>query len=297
MFPYDGNNYNDLINRASEARRLAKKNGGNGYYYFTEQLNRNSLEFLCLSHQLRDAVVKNQFVLHYQPQLDLASGRVIGAEALIRWQHPTEGLLYPAKFIEIAEQTGLITDIGSWVLKEACHQAVTWQKNGIDYVVVSVNVSALQLRRGNMVTVVQTILDETGLEPCFLELELTESILIENIDQTVLQLNQLKALGIKLSIDDFGTGYSNLAYLHKFNIDKLKIDQSFVRNIDNPANQAIVKAIVQIGHALGYRVIAEGVETEAMKTHLLTSQCDEAQGYLFAKPIPSTLFYQFLLAH
>jgi EAL domain-containing protein (putative c-di-GMP-specific phosphodiesterase class I) len=294
IYPDDANKYEELIKKASEARRQAKKDGGNGYHYSTEQLNNNSLEFLRLSHELRDAVVKSQFVLHFQPQIDLSTGNLVGAEALIRWNHPTEGLIYPGRFIHIAEQTGLIAELGNWVLREACVHAVAWQRNGTQPIMMAVNVSALQLRRGDIVKIVQTILEETGLEPWFLELELTESILIENVDQTLTQLNELKQLGVNIAIDDFGTGYSSLAYLNKFNIDRLKIDQSFVQKIDNPANEAIIRAIVQMGHALGHRVIAEGVETESTKTLLVACQCDEAQGYLFAKPVPSEVFSQFV---
>lgn len=297
VFPSDANNYDDLVKRASEARRQAKKSGGNCYHFSCEQLNTDSLEFLRISHELRDALAENRFVLHYQPQIDLSTGRLVGAEALIRWKHPSQGLLYPGKFIDIAEQTGLIADIGNWVLKEACSQSVAWQKTGLPPIVIAVNVSALQFRRGDIVKIVESVLEESGLQPNLLELELTESILLENFEQTLGQLNELKALGVKLSIDDFGTGYSSLSYLNRLNIDKLKIDQSFVRQIGNPANDAIIRAIIQMGHAMGYRVIAEGVETETMKTYLIISQCDEAQGYLFAKPVANEAFLQFVLEH
>ncbi|WNB77473.1 bifunctional diguanylate cyclase/phosphodiesterase [Methylomonas koyamae] len=297
VYPDDGSHYDSLVMRASEARRKAKKDGGNGYRYCTEQLNSNSFEFLRLAHELRDAVSLEQFVLHFQPQIDLASGQLVGAEALVRWSHPRDGLVYPGRFIDIAEQTGLVAELGNWVLREACTQAAVWRTLGFGPIVTAVNVSALQLRRGDMVGVVENVLRQTGLPPHCLELELTESILIENVEQTLAQLNQLKQLGIKLAIDDFGTGYSSLAYLNKFNVDRLKIDRSFVGQIGNPANDAIIHAIVQMGHALGQRVIAEGVETAAMRAHLLDCHCDEAQGYLFAKPLPAAEFAKLLAGY
>ena len=273
----------------------AKKNGRNTYHYYTEKLNSNSLEFLHFSHGLRNAIKHEHFVLHYQPQYDLNSGTLIGAEALIRWQHPEEGLIFPGRFIDIAEKTGLIVEIGEWVLKEACRRAVAWQRAGYPPMVMAVNVSVLQLRRGNIKALIQNILRETGLAAEFLEIELTESILLDSIDQTLIMLKELKDLGIKLAIDDFGTGYSSLAYLKKFRIDKLKIDQSFVRDIaNNPNDAAIILAIVQMAHALNLKVIAEGVENEEMLTHLLSCHCDEAQGYHFAKPMTAEAFAQML---
>ncbi len=295
LYPDDGDNFDTLLKQANVAMQQAKKNGRNTYHYYTEKLNSNSLEFLHFSHGLRNAIKHEHFVLHYQPQYDLNSGTLIGAEALIRWQHPEEGLIFPGRFIDIAEKTGLIVEIGEWVLKEACRQAVAWQRAGYPPMVMAVNVSVLQLRRGNIKALIQNILRETGLAAEFLEIELTESILLDSIDQTLIMLKELKDLGIKLAIDDFGTGYSSLAYLKKFRIDKLKIDQSFVRDIaNNPNDAAIILAIVQMAHALNLKVIAEGVENEEMLTHLLSCHCDEAQGYHFAKPMTAEAFAQML---
>lgn len=295
VYPTDGNDFEKLFGRARKAMSQAKEEGRNTARFFTEKLNNDSLHYLNIAYGLREALAQHQFELHYQPQISLNSAQVIGAEALIRWQHPQNGLQPPAQFISIAEQTGLIVDIGAWVIEEACRQAMEWQKNGLPALSMAVNVSAVQFRRGNLDKVIIKALEKTGLEPRLLELELTESILVEDIDHLLAQLDVLKQLGVKLAIDDFGTGYSSLAYLKKFNIDRLKIDQSFVRDINtDPNDAAIVRAIVQMAHTLNLDVIAEGVEDEAMLKHVRESGCDEVQGYLFSKPLSANDFAAFM---
>jgi diguanylate cyclase (GGDEF)-like protein/PAS domain S-box-containing protein len=298
VYPTDGNDFEKLFGRARKAMSQAKEEGRNTARFFTEKLNTDSLHYLNIAYGLREALAQHQFELHYQPQISLNSAQVIGAEALIRWHHPQNGMQPPAQFIAIAEQTGLIVEIGEWVIEEACRQAMEWQKNGLPALSMAVNVSAVQFRRGNLAKVIIKALERTGLNPQLLELELTESILVEDIDHLLAQLDVLKQLGIKLAIDDFGTGYSSLAYLKRFNIDRLKIDQSFVRDINtDPNDAAIVRAIVQMAHTLNLEVIAEGVEDEAMLKHLRECGCDEVQGYLFSKPLPAQAFQTFINSH
>lgn len=295
VYPTDGQDFEVLFGRARKAMALAKEEGRNTARFFTDKLNTDSQHYLYIAHGLREALVQQQFLLHYQPQISLKNSQVIGAEALIRWHHPQNGMQSPGQFIAVAEQTGLIVEMGEWIIHEACRQAMAWQQLGLPPLTMAVNVSAVQFRRGNLNQVVIQALQKTGLDPQLLELELTESILLEDVDQMVVQLDELKSLGVKLAIDDFGTGYSSLAYLKKFNIDRLKIDQSFVRDINkDPNDAAIVLAIVQMAHTLNLDVIAEGVEDEAMLKHLRESGCDEVQGYLFSKPLPANDFGTFL---
>lgn len=296
VYPDDGGDFETLMKRADKAMYQAKDAGRNTYRYFTEQLNSDSLEFMRITHELREAVKCKQFAVHFQPQIDLATGDVVGAEALVRWNHPVEGLIPPGRFISIAEQTGLIVEIGEWVLHEACRQAMAWRRSGLPPLVMAVNMSAVQFKRGNVENVVHSALQSSGLEPQYLEIELTESILLHDMDYMLSLLNSLKDIGLKLAIDDFGTGYSSLAYLKKFKIDRLKIDQSFVRDIaSDPNDAAIVRAIVQMAHTLNLRVIAEGVENQEMLHYLSSCRCDEVQGYHFAKPMPPDAFTAFIL--
>lgn len=295
VYPTDGHDFEKLFGRARKAMSQAKEEGRNTARFFTEKLNTDSLHYLNIAYGLREALAHHQFELHYQPQISLKDAQVIGAEALIRWHHPQNGMQPPAQFISIAEQTGLIVEMGEWIIEEACRQGMQWQKNGLPPLSVAVNVSAVQFRRGNLDKVIIKALEKTGLNPQLLELELTESILLEDIDHLLAQLDGLKKLGVKLAIDDFGTGYSSLAYLKKFNIDRLKIDQSFVRDINtDPNDAAIVRAIVQMAHTLNLEVIAEGVEDEAILKHLRDCSCDEVQGYLFSKPLPADAFEAFI---
>jgi len=243
------------------------------------------------------ALERHEFVLHYQPQMDLSNNAVIGAEALIRWQHPEFGLLPPGKFITLAEDSGLIVPIGEWALREACRQAMAWREQGLPDLVMAVNLSAIQFRRGNLEETVLSALKDSGLDPQFLELELTESILIGDTENVLQTVQRLKTLGVKLSLDDFGTGYSSLSYLKRFAVDKVKIDQSFIRDMDkNPSDAAIVRAIIQMSKSLGLRTIAEGIEEEHLVKYLQIYHCDEAQGYYYSRPIPSDDFVQWVLA-
>ncbi len=295
VYPDDGGNFETLMMRADKAMYQAKDAGRNTYRYFTEQLNNDSLEYMRITHELREALKLEQFAVHYQPQIDLSTGEIIGAEALVRWHHPIEGMIPPGRFIPIAEQTGLIVEIGEWILNEACRQAAAWRQAGLPPLVIGVNMSAVQFKRGNVETLVRGALEHSGLNPQQLEIELTESMLLHDLDYMLGLLESLKNIGLKLAIDDFGTGYSSLAYLKKFKIDRLKVDQSFVSDIaSNPNDAAIVRAIVQMAHTLNLRVIAEGVENREMLSYLSDCQCDQAQGYHFARPMPAEAFATFI---
>jgi EAL domain-containing protein (putative c-di-GMP-specific phosphodiesterase class I) len=249
-------------------------------------MNAQVVERLTLENSLRLALVKKELFLVYQPQMDIATGRIIGLEALLRWQHSKLGLVPPDKFIRIAENSGLIMPIGEWVLRTACSQARNWQDEGLPAVSVAVNVSAVQFRSAGFCELITRVLHETGLAPQYLELELTESLLLSSADVTFSVLHELKALGLTLAIDDFGTGYSSLSYLKHFPVSKLKIDRSFIRDVAvNPDDVAITTAIISMAKSLHLKVIAEGVEDEAQMSFLRALQCDEIQGYYFSKPL------------
>ena len=288
VFPDDGDNFDTLLQKADMAMYEAKAAGRNGYRFFSSEMNANALERLNMQNRLRRALERDEFQLHYQPQVDLDSGRIIGMEALLRWTSPDLGPVSPGKFIPIAEESGLIVQIGAWVLRTACRQNRSWQARGLPEVPVAVNLSALQFARGDLLDTVERALDDSRLPARFLELELTESILLHDADNIMASLRRLKNLGIKLSIDDFGTGYSSLSYLKRLAVDKLKIDQSFVRDIaSDPDDAAIVRAIIQMGHSLKLRTIAEGVEAVDQLAFLRAEGCEEGQGYLFGRPIPA----------
>ena len=295
LYPDDGQEFDILLQKADTAMYHAKEAGRNGHRFFTEQMNLKVVEHLKLETQLRRALDNNEFVLHYQPQIDLHDGRIVGAEALIRWNSPDEGMVSPAKFIPVAEETGLIVQIGAWVLNEACRQATAWQRSGLPPFVVAVNLSALQFRRMELVNTVINALVLSDLDSQWLELELTESILVQDTEVTLDSVRRLKALGVKLSVDDFGTGYSSLAYLKRFAVDKLKIDQSFVRDlVADPDDAAIVRAIIQMAHSLKLKTIAEGVESEESANLLRVFRCDEIQGYWLARPMPADALETFV---
>ncbi len=288
LYPDDGTDFDTLMKLADTAMYYAKDAGRNTYRFYTEQMNVNAMERLQWLNSLHQALDRNEFMLHYQPQFELATGNIIGVEALIRWNSPELGMISPSKFIPVAEDSGLIVPIGRWVLQEACRQNRAWQDAGHPPLTVSVNMSALQFRRGNVVETVTSILKATGLAPQWLELELTESILIHDIEQVLEIVRQLKAIGVKLAIDDFGTGYSSLAYLKRFAVDKLKIDQSFIRNLSvDTEDAAIVRSIIQLGHGLNLQIIAEGVESRDQVRYLQNEGCDQVQGYLYAHPLAS----------
>lgn len=291
LYPHDGRQFDTLLKLADTALHQAKDSGRNNYRFFVENMNANTQEQVKLQGQLHSAVKNQEFVLHYQPQIDIPTGRIIGAEALIRWQHPERGLVPPGMFISLAERSGLIIPIGAWVLIEACQQAQTWRELGLPMQAIAVNLSGLQFKRGNLLETVLEALRVSGLPAHHLELELTESILLQDIDTAIQMLYSLSEMGVKLSIDDFGTGYSSLSYLKRLAVNKLKIDQSFVRDLTkDPDDAAIVKAIIQLGHNLQLSVIAEGVETVEQLEFLRNYDCDEAQGYLISKPVPAAEF-------
>jgi diguanylate cyclase (GGDEF)-like protein/PAS domain S-box-containing protein len=298
FYPDDGEDFDSLLQKADTAMYYAKEAGRNAHRFFTEQMNQKVVEHLTLQTQLRRALENGEFVLHYQPQLDLQDGRIVGVEALIRWNSPHGGLISPGRFIPVAEDSGLIAPIGAWVLGEACRQAHAWQEAGLPPFVVAVNLSAMQFRRPELVNTVINALVLSDLDAQWLELELTESILIQDAEVTLDTVRRLKALGLKLSVDDFGTGYSSLTYLKRFAVDKLKIDQSFVRDLlSDPDDAAIVRAIIQMAHSLKLKTIAEGVESEELSNLLRLFHCDEIQGYWFARPMPADDLERFVREH
>jgi len=275
-----------LIKNADAAMYCAKDYGRNNFQFFTADMNAQAVERLALESGLRLALDRKELFLVYQPQMEIATGRIIGLEALLRWQHPELGLVPPDKFIRIAENSGLIMPIGEWVLRTACSQARKWQDEGLLALPVAVNVSAVQFRQPGFCELIGRVLWETGLAPQYLELELTESLLLSNADVTFSVLQDLRAMGLKLAIDDFGTGYSSLSYLKQFPVSKLKIDRSFIRDVaTNPDDTAITAAIIAMAKSLHLKVIAEGVENEEQMSFLRKHHCDEIQGYYFSKPL------------
>jgi len=296
LYPQDGTDVETLLKNADAAMYRAKEHGRNNFQFYTSEMNCMLNERLALEQNLRRAIDKREFVLHYQPKVDLRSGAVVGAEALLRWQHPERGLLLPDLFIPLAEETGLILPIGEWVLREACAQNRAWQAEGLKPIMVSVNVSARQFRQEGLVATVAGILAETGMDAVHLEMELTESMIMHNTEAAVATLRQLTELGVRLSVDDFGTGYSSLSYLKNLPIDTLKIDQSFVRDIvaGKSDHRVLARAIISIGHSLDLKVVAEGVETAAQTEYLKKHECDEVQGYYFGRPVPADQFRKVL---
>lgn len=284
IFPRDGDDSDTLMRNADSAMFQAKGKKTNTYQFFTEALHDEIIEKSNLEMELRRAQQKNQFELYYQPQIDLKSGALTGLEALIRWHHPTRGVISPARFIPIAEETGLIVSIGQWVLETACLQAKQWQHSGLPTIQMSVNVSLHQFKQLSFVDQVEATLLKTGLHPSHLNLEITESM-TSDVQNCKTTLQRLRELGVNVSIDDFGTGYSSLSYLSKFPITHLKIDQAFVQEL-SPSNRAIVKTIISLAKNLNLNVIAEGVETEEQADFLATLHCDEVQGYFYSKPLP-----------
>ncbi|HTY49623.1 MAG TPA: EAL domain-containing protein, partial [Steroidobacteraceae bacterium] len=294
LYPEDGTDAQTLLKHADSAMYRAKDSGRNNFQFFTPELNALMTERLEMETKLRRALERNQFCLHYQPRIDLATGRVVGAEALIRWNIPGEGLVLPGRFISLAEDTGLISPIGTWVLQEACAQNRAWQDAGLPPTVVSVNVSARQFRTANFVRIVADTLAATGLAPGYLEIELTESVM-HDAPQLVAMLGELKKLGVHIAIDDFGTGYSSLNSLKRFPVDRLKIDRSFVEHIATDSDDAaIVRTIIALGHNLGLKVLAEGVETIEQLGFLRRHGCEEVQGFYFNRPMSAEQFPEVL---
>lgn len=291
VYPTDGFDAVALIKKAETAMRNVKETGPNDYRFFTEDMNRRARQQQTIESGLRLGLQRKEFVLHYQPKLDLKSGKVVGVEALVRWDRPGHGLVYPSDFIPVAEDSGLIVPLSQWVLQEACQQACRWQAEGMRPLYLSVNVSAIDFRQRGFVEGIARTLKETGLDPTQLELEITESVLMQNIDTTVAILKAIKQQGIRLAIDDFGTGYSSLSYLQKFPVDVLKIDQSFVGDLSIDSNDAkLVSTIISLGKSLNLHIIAEGVETLEQLEFLKKHQCEEVQGYYFSKAVEPQAF-------
>jgi EAL domain-containing protein (putative c-di-GMP-specific phosphodiesterase class I) len=295
LCPLDGGAAEDLLRNADIAMYQAKRQGKGSYHFYTADMNDRIREQLELKEDMRRGIGNEEFVLHYQPKIDLKSGQLTGMEALVRWQHPERGILSPAVFIPLAEESGLISPLGEWILRTACRQTRAWQLAGLPDLRVAVNLSVRQFAQEDLVGVIERVLQETGLSAGHLELEITESMLMKDADHSVWNLFQLKQLGVTLSIDDFGTGYSSLSYLRHFPVGYLKIDRSFVRDATNNANDAaIVGAIISMAHQLGLKVVAEGVETEAHRALLHDYGCDQMQGYLISAPLPPQQFEQFV---
>ena len=291
IFPDDGDSVDVLLKNADTAMYHAKEHGRNNAQFYSNTFNAAAHERLILEGQLRYAIAREEFVVYYQPQIDLQTSGVIGAEALVRWQHPQRGLLPPAEFLPAAIDTGLIRAIDEWVLRTACRHNQAWQRRGKRPVHISVNLSHSLFHSNTLVSVVDEALHQTGLIPACLKLELTESIAMRNVDASIVMLTTLRAMGVQLSIDDFGTGYSSLSYLQRLPINMVKIDQSFIQEIMTQASPApIVRAIIAMAHSLNLLVLAEGVEQEAQRTLLLELGCDQAQGYIFGRPMPEEAF-------
>jgi EAL domain-containing protein (putative c-di-GMP-specific phosphodiesterase class I)/CheY-like chemotaxis protein len=290
IYPADGKDPGTLINHAEVALKNAKTTG-EPYLFYAPQMNSARAAKLALERELQAALAQGQFVMHYQPRVDLHNGEITSAEALIRWQHPQRGLLGPAEFIAVAEETGLIVPLGAWVIDAVCAQQAAWLAAGTAIVPVAINLSAVQLKKGQLLQTVQEKLAAHRLEQQYIEFELTETVVMDNPERAAGQLHALKKLGMRLSLDDFGTGYSSLAYLKRFPFDFVKIDRAFVSDVtSNPGDAAIATAIVGMAHSLNLRVIAEGVETEGQLRFLRKLGCDEIQGYYFSRPVPAPDF-------
>lgn len=286
LYPVDGDSPETLIRNADTALHFAKANGRNHYQFFAEAMSAAANKRLRTESELWQALAEEQLVLEYQPQVDLSSGRLVGMEALVRWQHPQLGLIAPADFIYVAEESGLILPLGNWVLLNACRQAKAWLDAGHELGEMAVNISAIQFRQPGFSQSVQAILLETGLPAARLELEITESTVMNSVDSSIKMLAELKQMGVKLAIDDFGTGYSSLSYLRQFSVDRLKIDRSFVADIGTDAGAAaLVSSIILLGDALGLQLIAEGVENEAQAEFLRVRHCQRAQGFHYSRPL------------
>ncbi len=288
IYPLDGEDIESLLKNSDAAMYHAKSSGKNNYQFYRKSMNAAALDKLTLENSLHRALERGELLLYYQPQIDLRKGKITGMEALMRWQHPEKGMIQPSEFIPIAEETGLIIPMSEWLLNTACVQNKAWQEEGLGPVRISVNLSAQQFKQDNLVHTVSRALNNSGLAPGWLELEITENIIMQNTQATLDTLHKLKGMGLNFAMDDFGTGYSSFAYLKKFPLDLIKIDQSFVKDITaNPDSAAIVTAIIAMTNSLKLSVIAEGVETEQQQTFLLEHGCYKMQGYLYSRPLPA----------
>ncbi len=288
IYPTDAENIDTLLKNADIAMYHAKDTGRNKFQFYSEEMNVSTMKRLTMEAELKKALERDEFVLYYQPQVEAETGTIVGLEALVRWEHPENGLLSPLEFITIAEETGLIIPLGEWVLQTACEQMQAWQQTGLTPLRISVNLSGRQFKQYDIIKSVQNILDATHLDPRYLELELTESVLMNDVEENISTLRKLKESGLKLSVDDFGTGYSSMSYLKRFPLDTLKIDRCFVKDImTDPNDAAITKAIIALAKSLNLKTIAEGVETEDQFTFLREEGCDQIQGYLISRPLPA----------
>jgi len=295
LFPEDGNNVDALLKNADTAMYRAKGQGRNNHQFYSADMSSRALERLKLETSLRHALEREEFILHYQPQLDLQTGRVIGNESLIRWNHPERGLIQPNDFIPLLEETGMIVPVGEWVIKTACAQNKAWQLANLPAIPVSINLSGWQFQDDSLIEKIDAALTETGLDPRYLDLEITESVLMENTQETMRIINTLSEMGIRFSVDDFGTGYSSLSYLKQFKIDTLKIDRSFIRDITtDPDDASIVTAIIVMAHSLNLSLVAEGVETKEQASFLRNLSCETVQGFLYHRPMPADQFEELL---
>jgi len=290
LFPNDGNDVT-LIENAEAAMFNAKEKGGNCYQFFAPDMNASALQRMTLENNLRRALEQEEFLIHYQALVDPGASQVVGAEALLRWKHPEMGMISPTVFIELAEESGIILSLGEWMMRTVCRQIKTWQQAGVRVVPISVNLSSRQFHQPDLPQQIEDILKECGVDPFFLEIELTESTVMHDFDEAAQMIRRIKKLGIRVAVDDFGTGYSSLAYLKRFHIDKLKIDRSFVRElVDNADDSAIVRAIISMAHSLRLEVVAEGVETQKQLDFLKALKCDQIQGYYFSEALPPEEF-------
>jgi EAL domain-containing protein (putative c-di-GMP-specific phosphodiesterase class I) len=297
-YPGDGLDAETLIHKADTAMYEAKKLGRNNCQFFRSDMQARVMEWHSLAGNLRGALSRNEFKLHYQPKIDLKTQEISGVEALLRWEHPERGLISPAHFVPIAEESGLIVPIGHWVLLEACRQARAWLDAGLPPVRMAVNVSALEFIAKDFLPGVRHALLSTGVEPYNLELELTETVLMQDAESAIETLNTLKSLGVQLAVDDFGTGYSSFSYLRKFPLDSLKVDRSFINEISTGSDNAtILSALINIGKSLKHRVVAEGVETKQQLDFLQKQDCSEGQGYFFSHPVTPDKFAEYLAAN
>lgn len=298
IYPLDGRDSDSLLRNADTAMYRAKEYGRNNFRFYTTDMNTLAVERFAMEGALRRAMERDEFVLYYQPQLDIKTGQVVGVEALLRWQHPERGMVPPSDFIPLLEENRLIIPVGEWVLRTACAQSRAWRDEGLPPLRMAVNLSAHQFHQENLAEMIDGILRETGINPRLLELELTEGLLMENTSETSAVLAQLKMQGLQIAIDDFGTGYSSLSYLKRFPIDRLKIDRSFVRDIStDPNDAAIAVAVINLARSLGLSVIAEGVETREQLAFLDVQKCDEYQGFYFSRPIPAEEIAQLLKSY